>query len=794
MSPAQADRSSPASAPLPLIPLAGWAVAFLAYHAAFAAGLITYPRVVGTAFGLLPSIVGHGVLRLHMALLSAALWGIAIGAGMAILRRAGFDALTTGERVVFGGAVGMGILSLATFLAGSVPGGRGWLFPALLVVVLVALAAFGLRDVLKGVAAGRRWLSVWRREGNVTSLLVAILGLVIIFIAVTRAHVPITADYDSLEYHLGAPAQWQRAGRVFFIRDVVYTNFPQNTEMLYLLAMTCFGGPMMGAAVGWQVGVGFVLLAAGAVAACGRRLASATAGRAGAAIFLTTPMLAELGTQNSYVVELPMTAYSFLALFAFLLLRSAESARARWRYAALCGVMAGLAAGCKYPAVLFVVAPVLAFIIVGGIVRLATLRRSLAEAGLVGVVAVLVASPWLVRNAVNTGNPIYPLLHRVGDEGNWTAQQEAKFAKAHGPRDVSLIDLGRSFWRFAIWRDQPGGEWQPPWRAPAAPLLFLFALVPVALGDPRSTRAVFYVAVAFLAASAVERFAPGTLQHSAAGRNVIRIALAAGVLTIITSPAFLLTRGNLIFLSLHFVLWFAAWYALTHRIDRFLDPATPAVAVLAGIGVVSIGGRWPRRVANGVVVAGLAFAAATTLLIHGGPLAAGLALPADDFLHAATRGSTYCHPAVKFINERLEPDAAVLFVGEARTFYCRRRVIAASVFDRQPIDRILDSAAAGDPVTRLRDGLRALGVTHIYVNWAEIKRLGESWAYRFDGTVHNGFSEYINLETREPFATMVRRRYLGTVAPPFAYDDGGLPLPYPVDGKGRPVFVIYELR
>ena len=47
-----------------------------------------------------------------------------------------------------------------------------------------------------------------------------------------------TFDYDSLEYHLGAPAEYLKAGRIIALPHNFYSNLPQLTEMLYLLAMT----------------------------------------------------------------------------------------------------------------------------------------------------------------------------------------------------------------------------------------------------------------------------------------------------------------------------------------------------------------------------------------------------------------------------------------------------------------------------------------------------------------------------------------------------------------------------
>src|SRR5262249_51706501 len=60
--------------------------------------------------------------------------------------------------------------------------------------------------------------------------------------------------------------------------------------------------------------------------------------------------------------------------------------------------------------------------------------------------------PWLVKNVIDTGNPVYPLGYRVFGGRLWTLEREAKWSAAHGPRGISfgaLIDgllavVGRS--------------------------------------------------------------------------------------------------------------------------------------------------------------------------------------------------------------------------------------------------------------------------------------------------------------------------------------------------------------
>src|SRR5207244_343934 len=78
--------------------------------------------------------------------------------------------------------------------------------------------------------AGRQPLDGWSR---------LMLALIVVAAAINLlgAVVP-PFEYDELEYHLGAPSEYLKAGRIIFLPHNFYSNMPQLTEMLYLLAMT----------------------------------------------------------------------------------------------------------------------------------------------------------------------------------------------------------------------------------------------------------------------------------------------------------------------------------------------------------------------------------------------------------------------------------------------------------------------------------------------------------------------------------------------------------------------------
>ncbi|MDD5655955.1 MAG: hypothetical protein PHF00_01715, partial [Elusimicrobia bacterium] len=85
-----------------------------------------------------------------------------------------------------------------------------------------------------------------------------------------------------------------------------------------------------------------------------------------------------------------------------------------------------------------------------------------------------------------------------------------------------------------------------------------------------------------------------------------------------------------------------------------------------------------------------------------------------EYLEAAH--SSYPHPpyrAIEFINEHLPADARVLFLGEARGYYCRRDRICPTSFDRYP----LHGWVARSPDTaRLRGFFRESRISHVLLD------------------------------------------------------------------------------
>jgi hypothetical protein len=215
-------------------------------------------------------------------------------------------------------------------------------------------------------------------------------------------------EYDELEYHLGALADYQRVGHIVFLPHNFYSNLPQLTEMLYLLATT-MTSDIAAKLLHWLFGL------LGALAAFGvaRRLWSRTAGWTAAALFYCMPFVQDLG--QTARIDLATAFFATLA-FGALVIGSEEDNRKLVWLSALC---AGAAVATKWTAIPVVLLP---------LVVLLAFQRKFWLLPAFGLLVAAVVAPWLAKNWLLAGNPVYPLFHQWFPHPYWSASQAAVFS------------------------------------------------------------------------------------------------------------------------------------------------------------------------------------------------------------------------------------------------------------------------------------------------------------------------------------------------------------------------------
>ncbi|MBW3554783.1 MAG: glycosyltransferase family 39 protein [Gemmatimonadetes bacterium] len=345
----------------------------------------------------LPLVLSH-----FAALAIAAAWlGLLTALGHALLDRLSTPPPESDEppldRLLLGLAMGAGAAATAFLAMGAVGMLRPWFVLASAAATAVLLR-HAIRRTLGLLRAAVRSAGIdVRRAGRLpwSWVLVAVLLTAALIVGVA----PVT-DWDSLMYHLTVPARWLENGWIHVPPDNLHVSRTGLLQMLYVLPLA-LGEPRAAT----LTGLGFALALCLAVYSLVRWHFGVRA-----AVFAGATFWAP-----ATIWFVAVTPRNDVALVFFLLLAHDQLLRGLGREGrrplALAGVLLGLAVATKFQALAYALA----------LLPLALLdrpvtgsRRSLAAVGTrMGIVmagAVVVALPWLIKNALLLGAPLYPLL------------------------------------------------------------------------------------------------------------------------------------------------------------------------------------------------------------------------------------------------------------------------------------------------------------------------------------------------------------------------------------------------
>ncbi len=219
---------------------------------------------------------------------------------------------------------------------------------------------------------------------------------------------PVT-DGDALCYHLQVPKIFLQQHRAIYDPDLHETVYPLVAEMLDALALSV-RGPVACRLVTWIFGLSF----AASTTALARPLLGSRARWAGAVVLLAPAVSNGMGAPLNDVV---LAACANAALLA--LVRWWE--RPTFGGSVLIGLLAGVAVGVKYPALVW--SALLGMAMVGRAIEIGRRdegRSSKMIWGQVlafGITTVMIGGWWYVRAYLATGNPVHPFFREVFGTG-----------------------------------------------------------------------------------------------------------------------------------------------------------------------------------------------------------------------------------------------------------------------------------------------------------------------------------------------------------------------------------------
>lgn len=622
------------------------------------------------------------------------LWLGAAGLGFPLRRLL----LPTEMRLAAAVQVAMGMAALLLIYwslawAGMTSMWTGWGVGAVGVALLGAQAVYERKRV--------RWFA--ENEGGLRlpwTLTLAMPGLAVLLVAAccppgTLWRVE-AMGYDVLSYHMQLPREWLAAGQMAGLRHNVYSYFPSLLEAGYM-QIAAMRGSAIGAVYVCQLfHASFAIFAAAAIACTAANFVRWSGAVVGAAVFLSLP----------WVIITGSLAYNEMAVIAFAaasLIVLFDVANERWYGATAIGLLLGASVLVKLTAGFMVAVPI-------GIVLLTRLNHALRwrkprewpvgarSAVIAAVAALVVVSPYLVRNYTWTGNPVFPFATSHLGKGHWDDTLAIRWNKAHGlswDGQTSRPDALARQWLLNVGYGAVAGHATPR------------ETQNIARFDAEGGIPVLWVAVLIAAALTVSKLG-------------MRRAVAAMAVVLIAQLAF--------------------WLLATHLQSRFLIFTLMPATVLVGIGAgrlaeMTEGGRlsWLRPVLVVALVATLFFSSFTVfltqtrsvLLADGTRVNAGPTDIIDSMADPKNNrpGLVGDHP----INHLPANSKTYLVADNSSLFYIRRPFVYHTAFDASQLGQMMrDAQYKPASVNQL---LKDAGITHVWVGWSELDRLHSTYGY-----------------------------------------------------------------
>lgn len=591
-------------------------------------------------------------LLLDYTLATVLLVGILIGAfylGSKIIKLLKIQLKSPTEKFVFSTGLGLGTLAYLIFAIGLMR----LLYSSVIYILWAGLLILGIKQ----------FLNLFKNKVNLKfPLEYKFVILFLIFLIVFNFLMSFTTEmfYDSLNYHLGAPNCYRLYHRFLPIPYKYHVNFPLTMQMLFLFGIM-LKGTMVAKLINFTCGI---LTLFGITYFCRKHFKSTTMGIIASTAYYFVPNV--MFRSWTATTDIGLTFFTFLSLSA--LINSISEKNNRWL--TLSAIFAGFIMGIKYTGVFFIF----------GLIMVLLLEKNKITGKIVKIfkwsgILLIVFSPWLIRNIMESGNPVHPFFEKyinVKHPYQLAPRSSAEFYSKPTSRLQlqKFINLMKLPWELSI----KGG---------------------------------------------------GTKKYDSPSYYMI------GAIFLAFIPLLLFLKTNnkkfvyplLIFSLFSYVFW-GLWSSKT----KYYAPAIPALAIMAGYVIVKV-----REINKS---AGKIFILVFFILISGNflfmlPLAHNIyqpfsiltgSLSPDVYLSSSRPGYPYpSYSIYKYINDNLSKDTKVLIFGDAKSYYIRRKFVAFSAGSFNPLIEYLNNA---DDVKTFYDYLKQKNFTHIVVNINEGIRTG----------------------------------------------------------------------
>jgi hypothetical protein len=542
------------------------------------------------------------------------------------------------ENALFSIPTGMGVIGFGIFLLGLFGLYHKY---AILSWILLLLLLSGLEmwDLMKGLPnLIKTFYQKWKEASSKIKLLISII-ISFLFITLLLSLVP-PWQYDGLMYHLEGPKRFLDSLNIFPIPEIQQANGPLLTEMQFTLGII-LGMDTLANLIHLTFGILLVL----AIYLFGEKYLGKEKGWIPACIFLATPLIPIIA---SYAyVELAWSLYIFLALLAILIWM--EGRNKPWLV--LAGILTGFSLGTKYMALGH--ATILGLVVLW-ITNGQQWRKTTSDILLFALPAIILGSPWYLKNLIATGNPVYPLFFGGPDWPVERVELTSIYLNSFGVgrRFIDYILLPINIFRYQRnFSTIVGHEIPNP--------LFLLALI----------------------------------------YPIIKRSKVLDIVAFIT--------------LLGYLLW-----ALGSQQTRFMIPIFPGLSILSAWTIIYYSEKFVsqkmRGAIVGVTVGGFLFLCMLSCFINIVSIQPISYLAGFETMQTFLKrmgGLTGNFGSIQFINENLYPEDRVLMIWDGQIYYCEKQCIPDS--DNYSWTYLVTKHYN---FSELVAGLNQMGITHIQLN------------------------------------------------------------------------------
>ncbi len=274
---------------------------------------------------------------------------------------------------------------------------------------------------------------------NASNLFCWFIFSVLLLCSFTLALSPPTG-VDALVYHLAIPKAYLQAGGMISLPNNIYSFFPLQFEMLYLLGLA-----LEGESLAQLIGFGMSITVIGGVALFYKRYFSSTLLWLPCLIFFSTPTFWEI----SFLAYVDLQVAGFILMAVYAWTRWREEEKNGWFI--LMSFFSGMAIATKLTSLAIISVAILGIVLLKG----NSLKKTFAFSSLFLLIVFFMLAPWWGRNYIFTGgNPFAPYLIQFfgGDGINWDNLRSSmqfeyyqSFGMGRGLKDFFLLPWNLTF-------------------------------------------------------------------------------------------------------------------------------------------------------------------------------------------------------------------------------------------------------------------------------------------------------------------------------------------------------------